>query len=133
MFCGLGEEERTKIRKKKKEKKGKKRKKKGKKRKKKELNLIAAKSGLIGMKGYLETYKPYEIFFAVLKPFLTETAFYAKLAGQFSSSKTEVTLPIASKFDTNIRLINLKLLSKFHVARSNRSRVISKSLKFRTC
>ena len=38
MFCGLGEEERTKIRK-----------------KKKEINLIAAKSGLIGMKGYLET------------------------------------------------------------------------------
>ena len=39
MFCGLGEEERTKIRKKKKEK-----------------NLIAAKSGLVGMKGYLKTY-----------------------------------------------------------------------------
>ena len=37
MFCGLGEE-RTKIRKKKKEKK-----------------LSAAKSGLIGMKGYLTT------------------------------------------------------------------------------
>ena len=39
MFCGLKEEERTKIWKKKKEK-----------------NLIAAKSGLVGMKGYLETY-----------------------------------------------------------------------------
>ena len=37
MFCGLGEEERTKTRKKKKEKK-----------------LIAAKSGLVGMKGYLK-------------------------------------------------------------------------------
>ena len=36
MFCGLGEEERTKIRKKKKEKV--------------ETNLIAAKSGLVGMK-----------------------------------------------------------------------------------
>ena len=34
MFCGLGEEKRTKIRKKKQEKKGKKRKKKGKKRNK---------------------------------------------------------------------------------------------------
>ena len=42
MFCGLGEEERTKFRKKK--------------RKKKEKNLIAAKSGLVGMKGYLKTY-----------------------------------------------------------------------------
>ena len=40
MFCGLGEE-RTKIRKKKKEIK-----------EKKEINLIAAKSGLVGMKGY---------------------------------------------------------------------------------
>ena len=36
--------------------------------------------------------------FAALKPFLTETAFYAKLAGWFSSCKTEVTRPIASKF-----------------------------------
>ena len=35
-------------------------------------------------------------------PFLTETAFYAKLAGQFLGSKTEVTKPIASKFGTNI-------------------------------
>ena len=51
MFCGLGEEERTKIRKKKekKEKKGKNGK------KKKEINFIAAKSGLVGMKGYFET------------------------------------------------------------------------------
>ena len=60
MCCGLGEEERTKIRKKKKEKKSKKKEKKGKKGKKKEekgkkkeINLIAAKSGLVGMKGYL--------------------------------------------------------------------------------
>ena len=61
------------------------------------------------------------MFFAVLKSFLTETAFYAKLAGRFSRSKTEVTLAIASKLCTNIQLINLKLLSKFHVARPNRS------------
>ena len=53
MFCGLGEEERTKFRKKKKEIIGKKEEKKG---KKKEINLIAAKSGLVGMKGNLETY-----------------------------------------------------------------------------
>ena len=58
-----------------------------------------AKRGLVGMKGYLNTY---EIFFAVLKPFLTETAFYAKLEGRFSGPKTEVTWPIASKFGTNI-------------------------------
>ena len=31
-----------------------------------------------------------------------------------------------------MQLINLKLLLKFHVARPNRSRVISKSLKIRT-
>ena len=78
MLCGLGEE-RTKIRRKKTEKKGKKGKK-----------LIAAKSGLVGIKGYLKTYNLVK-FFAVLMPFWTETAFYAKLAGRFSGSKTEVT------------------------------------------
>ena len=72
MFCGLGEEERTKINKKTKGKKGKK---KEKKRKKREINLIAAKSGLVGIKGYLETYNPIKYFFVKLKLFLTETAF----------------------------------------------------------
>ena len=76
MFCGLGEEERTKFRKKKNEKKGKKRKKKEKKGKKgkkekkgkkKETNLIAAKNGLVGMKGYLETYNPMKYFLPYLK------------------------------------------------------------------
>ena len=66
MFCGLGEEKRTKIRKKKKEKKGKKRKKKG---KKKEVNLIAGKSGLVGMKGYLETYIHMKYFLPYLSRF----------------------------------------------------------------
>ena len=56
---GLGEEERTKIRKKTKEKKGKKRK----------INLIAAKSGLVGMKGYLETYNPMKYFLPYLSHF----------------------------------------------------------------
>ena len=57
MFCGLGEEEHTKFRKKKR-KKGQKRKKKEKigKKKKKNKKLIVAKSGLIGIKGYRETY-----------------------------------------------------------------------------
>ena len=50
MFCGLGEEERRKIRKKKKE------------RKEKKINLIAAKSGLVGMKGYLKTYNNMKYF-----------------------------------------------------------------------
>ena len=49
MFCGLGEEERTKIRKKKKGKE-------------KEKNLIAAKSGLVGMKEYLEAYNHMKYF-----------------------------------------------------------------------
>ena len=57
MFCGLGEEERTKIRKEKK----------GKKRKKKEINLIAAKSGLVGIKGYLKTYNHMKYFLPYLK------------------------------------------------------------------
>ena len=65
MCCGLGEEERTKFRKKKKEKKGKK----GKKSKKKEINVIAAKNGLVGMKGYLETYNPMKYFLPNLSRF----------------------------------------------------------------
>ena len=65
------------------------------------MNLIAAKSGLVGMKGYLKTYNHMEYFLPYLKPFLTETAFYPQLAGRFSGSKTEVTWPIASKFGTN--------------------------------
>ena len=62
MFCGLGEEERTKIRKKKKEIKRKK-------RKKKQINLIAAKSGLVGMKGYLKTYNNMKYFLPYLSRF----------------------------------------------------------------
>ena len=61
MFCGLGEEERTKIRKKKEKKE--------KKRKKKEMNLIAAKSGLVGMKRYLETYNSMKYFLPYLSRF----------------------------------------------------------------
>ena len=61
MFCGLGEE-RTKIRKKKKEKKGKK-------KEKKEINLIVAKNGLVGMKGYLKTYNHMKYFLPYLSRF----------------------------------------------------------------
>ena len=63
MSCGLGEKERTKIRKKKKEKE---KKKKG---KRKEMNLIAAKSELIGMKGYLKTYHHMKYFLLWLSRF----------------------------------------------------------------
>ena len=73
-----------------------------------------------------------EIFFAILKLILNEIAFYAKLLGRFSGPKTKVTRLIASKFDTNMQLINLKLLPKFQVVRSNRSRVIDKSIRLRT-
>ena len=70
MFCGLGELERTRFRKKKKEKKGKKRKKKGKKKEKnKKKNLIAAESGLVGMKGYLKTYNHEKYFLPYLSRF----------------------------------------------------------------
>ena len=75
---------------------------------------------------------PCKIFFAVLKPFLNETVLYAKVSGQFSGPKTKVTGPIASKFGTNMQIFNLKLLSKFNVARPNRSRVMSKSLNCHT-
>ena len=58
--------------------------------------------------------------------------FTPKLSGPFSGPKTKVMKSIASKPGTNIQHFNLKLLSKFHVPRPNRSRVISKSLKLRT-
>ena len=67
--------------------------------------------------------------FAVLMPFLNKTYFYAKLLGEFLDPKTKVTKHIASKFGTNVLLIYLKLLSKFHLPKTNRSRVIGKSLK----
>ena len=60
-------------------------------RRKKRKNLNAAKSGLVGMKGYLKTYNRVKYFLPYLKPFLTEAAFYAKLAVRFSGSKTKVT------------------------------------------
>ena len=62
MFCGLGEEERTKTRKKKEEKKRKK-------KEKKEKNLISAKSGLVGMKGYLKAYNYMKYFLPYLSRF----------------------------------------------------------------
>ena len=62
MFCGLGEKERIKFRKKKKEKKEKE-------GKKKEINLIAAKSRLVGMKGYLKTYNQTKYFLPYLSRF----------------------------------------------------------------
>ena len=58
-----------KKRKKKEKKRKKKRKKKGKKKEKKEINLIAAKRGLVGMKGYLETYNHMKYFLPYLSRF----------------------------------------------------------------
>ena len=50
--CVVGEEEHTKIRK-----------------KKKEINLIAAKSRSVGMKGYIEIYNPMKYFLPYLSRF----------------------------------------------------------------
>ena len=80
MFCGLGEKERTRVKKKKRKKQNKRKK-----------ELIAAKTGLVEMKKYLKTYYRVKYFFAVLKPFLNATAFYAKLSGRFSGPETEET------------------------------------------
>ena len=57
--------------------------------KKKESNLIAAKSGFVAMKGYLKAYNRVKYFVPYFKPFLIETAFYAKLLARFSDLKTE--------------------------------------------
>ena len=69
MFCGLGEEKRTKIRKKKKKKKEKKEKKKGKNKEKIRKNLIAAKSGLVVMKGYCKASNHMKYFLPYLSRF----------------------------------------------------------------
>ena len=66
MFCGLGEEERTKIRKKKKKKK-----------------LIAAKSGLVGMKGYLKKFYHMKYFLLSLSRFCLRPLFTPNLRGGF--------------------------------------------------
>ena len=86
---------------------------------KKKKNSSRQKVGLVGMKEYLKTYNLCKIFFAVFRPFLNETAFYAKLPF-LRQTKTKVTKPIASKFVTSMQLNNLKLQSKFHAA-TNRS------------
>ena len=75
------------MKEKRRKKKGKRRKKK-KRKEKKEINLIAALQPYDICLSY--DIQPYEILFATLKPFLTEIAFYAKLAGWFSGSKTKV-------------------------------------------
>ena len=69
MFSDL-EEERTRFRKNKEDMKM------TKKEQKKEKKLIAAKSGLVGIKGILRHITISNIF-AVHKPYLNETAFYA--------------------------------------------------------
>ena len=85
------------------------------------------------MKGYLKQITMWNIFCRrLLEPFLNETAFYDKRLGGFSGSQTKSTSLIATKFGTNMQLINLKLLSKFHEAKPNRSWVISKSQQLRT-
>ena len=76
MFSGFGEEECTRF---------------GKKSDKKRIDLISAKSGLVGMKGYLKTYNLVKYFLLHLNFFLNETAFYTKLLGQFLGSETELT------------------------------------------
>ena len=78
------------------------------------------------MKGYLTTYG--KRFLPHIKPFLNETAFYAKLSGRCLGPKTKVGLLIDLKFRANMQLNNLKLLSKFHIAKPIRSPDISKSL-----
>ena len=66
MCCGLGEEERTKFRKKKKKK------------------LIVAKSGLVGMKGYLKTYNnPVKYFLLYLSRFSIRPLFTPNFRGGF--------------------------------------------------
>ena len=71
MFCGL--EERQKLGRKK--------------RKKKEINLIAAKSELVGMKGYLKTYNQMKYFFPYLSRFWLRQFFTPNFRASFRALK----------------------------------------------
>ena len=90
MFCGLGEEGRTKFRKKKKEKK--------------EKNFIAAKSGLVGMKGYLKTYNHVKYFLQYLSCFLMRRLFMPNLRGGFWVLKPKSRLKLNLVFGTNLKI-----------------------------
>ena len=122
MFGGLEEEKRTRFR-----KKG-----------RKKNTLLAVKSGLVGMKWYLKTYYRVKYFLPCWSRFWLRRLFTPNFRGGFWVLKPTSWLiaskfgAIASKFGANMQFINLKLQSKFHVARPNRSQVISKSLKFHT-
>ena len=71
MFFGFGEKESTRFRK----KKGKKGKKKEKEKKQRKKKLIVAKSGLVGMKGYLKTYNRLKYFLPYSGRFLIRPLF----------------------------------------------------------
>ena len=84
MLCSL-EEERTKFRKKKKDRK----------KVKKEINLMAAKSGLVGMKGYFKTYNRAKYFLLYLTRFRMRPLFTPNLRGGFRvlKQKSRYLLP----------------------------------------
>ena len=117
-FRGLGEEERTRFRKTKIQKK--------------EKKLISAKSGTVKMKRYLKTYNHVKYFLPYFSGFWMRPFFTPNLRGgsRVLKSKSRDVLPRYLLETYN--LLILKLLSKFHIARSNRSRVISKNLKLRS-
>ena len=85
MFCGLGEEERKRIGKKRKNKKNEenKEKKEKTKHKQKRKNLIMAKFWLIGMKGYLKSYNHEKYFFRHFSCFWTRPFLKLIFRGDF--------------------------------------------------
>ena len=78
------------------------------------------------MKGYLKTYSRVKYFLPYLSRFLMRQLFTLNFPRGFWVLQPKLR---DSKFGTSMQINNLKLLSKFHAARPNRSRVISKRLK----
>ena len=78
------------------------------------------------------TYNLGKYFLPYFSRFEMRPLFTPNFWGEFWIIKPKSRDLIASKFGTNMQINNLKLLSKFHVARPNRSRVMSKSLKLHT-
>ena len=102
-----------------------------KKKEKKRKNLIAAKSGLIGIKGNLKKYNRVKCFMPYTQAVFKWNCFLRQTFGAVFGYKIKVTRLITAKCGTNMQMNNLKLQSKFIVAWPNHSRVISKSLKIR--
>ena len=99
---------------------------------KKIINLIAAKSGLVGMKAHLKTYNHVKYFLPYLSRFCMRPFFTPNFSERFSGPKPKSRELLPRILIQTKQIINLKLAVQISCAKPNRSPVIRKSLKLRT-